>query len=67
VLPIASAGELEVKGLQLATPWAFARNKLRVSQPGGSVDLAAATTSRTRTARRRSAGRHPGSSLGLCA
>jgi len=41
VLPIASAGELEVKGLQLATPWAFARNKLRVSQPGGSVDLAA--------------------------
>jgi uncharacterized protein involved in outer membrane biogenesis len=41
VLPIASAGELEVKGLQLATPWAFARNKLRVSQPGGRVDLAA--------------------------
>ena len=41
VLPIASAGELEVKGLKLATAWAFMREELGLSQPKGSVDLAA--------------------------
>ena len=41
VLPIASAGELEVKGLKLATAWAFMRDELRLSPPKGSLDLAA--------------------------
>jgi uncharacterized protein involved in outer membrane biogenesis len=41
VLPIASAGELEVKGLKLATAWAFMRDELHLSRPKGSLDLAA--------------------------
>ena len=41
VLPLGSAGELEVKGLKLATPWTFLRRELRVSEPKGSLDFAA--------------------------
>src|SRR5262245_49001406 len=41
VLPLGSAGELEVKGVKLATGWAFLRDELRVSEPKGSVDFAA--------------------------
>ena len=39
LLPTASAGELEVKGVKLATVWAFVRDELRLAEPG-SVDLA---------------------------
>jgi Domain of Unknown Function (DUF748) len=40
LLPTVSAGELEVKGLKLATVWAFVRDDLRLAEPKGSVDLA---------------------------
>jgi hypothetical protein len=40
LLPTASAGELEVKGVKLATAWAFLRNALRLAEPTGSVDFA---------------------------
>ena len=40
LLPTASAGELEVKGVKLATVWAFVRDELRLAEPQGSVDLA---------------------------
>ncbi len=36
--PIASQGELRVVGLQLATPWQFVRDMLRIAKPGGRVD-----------------------------
>ena len=41
VLPIASAGELEVKALKLSTAWGFMRDELGLSRPKGSLDLAA--------------------------
>jgi len=40
LLPTVSAGELELKGLKLATAWAFIRDDLRLAEPKGSVDLA---------------------------
>ena len=40
LLPTASAGELEVKGVKLATAWAFVRDELRLAEPDGSVDVA---------------------------
>jgi Domain of Unknown Function (DUF748) len=40
LLPMASAGELEVRGVKLATAWAFVRDELRLAEPAGSVDLA---------------------------
>ena len=40
LLPTASAGELEVRGLKLATAWAFVRDELRLAKPDGSVDFA---------------------------
>ena len=33
LLPTASAGELEVKGVKLATAWAFVRDELRLAEP----------------------------------
>jgi hypothetical protein len=40
LLPMASAGELEVRGVKLATAWAFVRDEVRLAEPVGSVDLA---------------------------
>ena len=40
LLPTASAGELEVRGVKLATAWAFVRDELRLAEPDGSVDVA---------------------------
>jgi hypothetical protein len=40
LLPMASAGELEVRGVKLATAWAFVRDELQLAEPSGSVDLA---------------------------
>src|SRR5262245_1641154 len=40
LLPMASAGELEVRGVKLATAGAFVRDELRLAEPDGSVDLA---------------------------
>jgi hypothetical protein len=40
LLPMASAGEVEVRGLKLATAWAFVRDELRLAEPEGSVDFA---------------------------
>ena len=40
LLPTASSGELEVKGVKLATAWAFVRDELRLAEPDGSVDVA---------------------------
>jgi hypothetical protein len=39
LLPTASAGELEMRGVKLATAWAFVRDELRLAEPDGSVDL----------------------------
>ena len=39
LLPTASAGELEVKGVKLATVWAFVRDELRLSGPREASDL----------------------------
>jgi hypothetical protein len=40
LLPTASSGELEVKGVKLAAVWAFVRDELRLAEPDGSVDVA---------------------------
>ena len=37
--PIASAGQIELKALKLATLWQFAQDKLLIDEPGGSAEL----------------------------
>ncbi|MET0680650.1 MAG: DUF748 domain-containing protein, partial [Burkholderiales bacterium] len=41
LLPLASTGALEVKGMQVGAAWGFIRDAVRVSAPSGSLDLAA--------------------------
>lgn len=38
--PIASAGQLELKAVKLATLWQFVQDKLLIDEPGGSAALA---------------------------
>ena len=38
--PIASAGQLELKAVKLATLWQFVQDKLLIEEPGGSLALA---------------------------
>lgn len=37
--PIASAGQVELKAMKLATLWQFVREKLRIEEPGGQAAL----------------------------
>ena len=41
MLPVASEGVLEMKGVKVATAWAFLRDAVRVAEPHGSIDVAA--------------------------